>query len=226
MIQAVGRGPQSYKKKKVSITKHFQKKTKTQWFRQSAGGRRVIETKTKILQPKKWPKNIKNTVMHGSTISLFTVKFLCSEWYSDRDVVITKSMWRQFWECGDECGFGRHKQRLRYVWIKQCIQWWVRRRWWRLDIFRDFTSSCDIMCATQGCMVMKETLAVTECWQKEIKNQEKQTKTHSKKRRKPQKYPPKKIQHNVFSCFSRFVRNAPWTQNLTTGSVFVGFLFW
>ena len=151
-------------------------------------------------------------------------------------------MWRQFWECGDECGFGRHKQRQRHVWIKQCIQWWVRRRWWRFDIFGDFTSKYDIMCATQGCMVMKETLAVTECWQKEIKNQEKQTKAHSKKT-KTSKIPSKKIQNNVFPVcldlsemrlglriwrqsrrkkqnnvfpvFSRFGRSAPCTQNLS-----------
>ena len=73
------------------------------------------------------------------------------------------------------------------------------------------------MCATQGCMVMKETLAVTECWQKEIKNQEKQTKAHSKKN-KNLKNTLQKNTKQCFSCLSRFVRNAPWTQNLTTVS--------
>ena len=64
-------------------------------------------------------------------------------------------------------------------------------------------------------MVMKKTLAATECWQKDIKNKKKQTnKKQSKKKQKP-----KKEQNKVFfTGFSRFVTNVLCTQNLTTVS--------
>ena len=52
-------------KNKASITKKLQKNTKIQWFEQSAGGRRVIETKKSFYNQKIATKNIKNTVLQA-----------------------------------------------------------------------------------------------------------------------------------------------------------------
>ena len=67
MIQAVGRGPQSYRNKKKSFyNETFPKKNqKTQWFRQPAGGRRFIETKKNVSITKHFQKKIKNTVIQA-----------------------------------------------------------------------------------------------------------------------------------------------------------------
>ena len=73
------------------------------------------------------------------------------------------------------------------------------------------------------CNVMRSTLAVSECWQKDKKTTKKTKKNKSKKhfkKPKTRKKQKKQLRRRkvFFSFFFVFFRNVPWTQDLTTVS--------